>query len=125
MTDIPICALPQPDGICREPRFRMPDGTLAKRCEPHLGLNEVDPHDPFAGQRPNPSTANLARQAMIDRVAASISHLVERGVLRVPEDEAAAGLAPRRAAAVILDDLAVDVLSKTIEGMAVGSVQPS
>lgn len=122
-TDIPICGLPEPDGPCRKAAFRMPDGTLARRCEGHLGLDEPDEDAAFAGQRPEPSAASQARNAMIEIIAGSIEHLVSRGVLALPDDVGASKLAPRRAASVIIDDLAADILTKTLQGMAVGSVQ--
>jgi hypothetical protein len=120
VTDTPICGHLDQGVMCRAACTTLPDGTPAERCTDHLGLPDPEPAAPFAAQRPSPEPAAQVRVSMLDCLEASLRAVAERGLLRFPDLDTY----PRRVAGVLLDDLASDVLSKTLQGMAVGSMAP-
>lgn len=123
MTDKPICGYPEGGVLCRSTEMLvLPDGTEAKRCADHYGLEA--PSGPFAAQRPTFEVGRAARDGMIETVASSIERLFERGIItpaeKLGQAPATPGAVARRVAAVVVDDLAADALARAMAGMAMG-----
>jgi hypothetical protein len=133
MTDIPICGLRTPEGMCTEPR-EPTEGTEAgelfggqtyrPRCSDHRGMPADVRPEPgaFAKQGPHYQPAALARAQMVGVVVTALLRVHERGLLVFPDGSQYEDNA-NRAASMIIDELAADVLSKTLGGMATGQVQ--
>jgi hypothetical protein len=139
MTDIPICGLRTPEGVCtesREPTEGAEAGelfggqTYRPRCSDHRGMPaDVRPEPgPFAAQHPSFEPAAQVREALVRAVMATLEESEERGNVSINRKIRSAEMTPdsarRRLASRIVDDLATDALAKTLQGMAIGQVQP-
>lgn len=101
-------------------------GCTAPVCEncrhvPEDHTHTSAPQPAFAGQRPGPSQAELARIGMIDAVANSLGDLEQRGYLTL---NPAVGDDAKRIAGVLVDELATHVLVQMMSGVIAGQVNP-
>lgn len=101
-------------------------GCTSPVCENCRHVPEDDTHTDapagaFAGQRPGPGPADLARAAMIDALAIALEDLDQRHYIKINPalDDGA-----KRVAGVLIDELATHVLVQTVGGIISGQVNP-
>jgi hypothetical protein len=104
--------------------LRNGQGCTAPVCENCRHLPEDDTHGnappgAFAGQRPGPKPADLARAGMIEALATALEDLDQRHYIKINPalDDGA-----QRVAGVLVDELATHVLVQTVGGIISGQV---